>query len=72
MTVKGLEPELHRMNTRHQQEISDLRLLHKQELDELELRAARKTAQQMEQLRDFLTAEKEEALAREKELFRQR
>jgi len=72
MTVKGLEPELHRMNTRHQQEISDLRLLHKQELDELELRAARKTAQQMEQLRDFLTAEKEETLAREKELFRQR
>lgn len=70
--MKGLEPELHRMNTRHQQEISDLRLLHKQELDELELRAARKTAQQMEQLRDFLTAEKEEALAREKELFRQR
>jgi 5-azacytidine-induced protein 1 len=70
--VKGLEPELHRMNTRHQQEISDLRLLHKQELDELELRAARKTAQQMEQLRDFLTAEKEETLAREKELFRQR
>jgi len=72
MTVKGLEPELHRMNTRHQQEISDLRLLHRQELDELELRAARKTAQQMEQLRDFLTAEKEEALAREKELFRHR
>lgn len=70
--MKGLEPELHRMNTRHQQEVSDLRLLHKQELDELELRAARKTAQQMEQLRDFLTAEKEEALAREKELFRQR
>jgi len=70
--VKGLEPELHRMNTRHQQEISDLRLLHRQELDELELRAARKTAQQMEQLRDFLTAEKEEALAREKELFRHR
>lgn len=70
--MKGLEPELHRMNTRHQQEISDLRLLHKQELDELELRAARKTAQQMEQLRDFLTAEKEETLAREKELFRQR
>jgi len=72
MTVKGLEPELQRMNTRHQQEISDLRLLHKQELDELELRAARKTSQQMEQLRDFLTAEKEETLAREKELFRQR
>lgn len=70
--MKGLEPELHRMNTRHQQEISDLRLLHRQELDELELRAARKTAQQMEQLRDFLTAEKEEALAREKELFRHR
>lgn len=70
--MKGLEPELERMNTRHRQEISDLRLLHKQELDELELRAARKTAQQMEQLRDLLTAEKEEALAREKDLLKQR
>jgi 5-azacytidine-induced protein 1 len=72
MTVKGLEPELERMNTRHQQELSDLRLLHKQELDDLELRASRKTAQQMEQLRDQLTAEKEEALAKERELLRQR
>jgi hypothetical protein len=42
-------------------------LLHKQELDELELRAAQKTAQWMEQLGDKLTAEKEEALAKEKE-----
>ncbi|XP_033609333.1 uncharacterized protein LOC111869461 isoform X2 [Cryptotermes secundus] len=72
MTVKSLEPELQRMNIRHQQELSDLRLLHKQELDELELRATRKTAQQMEQLRDKLTAEKEEALAKEKEFLRQR
>lgn len=70
--MKGLEPELERMNARHQQELSDLRLLHKQELDDLELRASRKTAQQMEKLRDQLTAEKEEALAKERELLRQR
>ncbi|KDR14818.1 5-azacytidine-induced protein 1 [Zootermopsis nevadensis] len=72
MTVKSLEPELERMNTRHQQELSDLRLLHKQELDDLEIRASRKTSQQMEQLRDQLTAEKEQALAKEKELLSQR
>jgi 5-azacytidine-induced protein 1 len=72
MTVKSLEPELQRMNTRHQQELSDLRALHKMELDQLELKASQKTTQQMEQLRDQLTAEKEEALAKEKELLRQR
>ncbi|XP_069695012.1 calponin homology domain-containing protein DDB_G0272472 isoform X2 [Periplaneta americana] len=72
MTVKGLEPELQRMNTRHEQELADLRLLHKQELEELEARAVRKTAQQMDQLRDQMNAEKEEALAKEKELLRKR
>ncbi|KAJ9585490.1 hypothetical protein L9F63_002691, partial [Diploptera punctata] len=71
MTVKGLEPELQRLNTRHQQELADLRMLHKQELDELELRAARKTAQQIEQLRDQLNAEKEETVLKEKEILRQ-
>ncbi|XP_067006805.2 centrosomal protein of 131 kDa [Anabrus simplex] len=72
MTVKGLEPELQRMNTRHQQELSDLRLLHKQELEEIELRATRRSTQQMDQLREQLIKEKEDAITREKELIRQK
>lgn len=51
MTVKSLGPELEAMAIRHQQELCDLRSVHKREIEELELKAARKTQQQCELLR---------------------
>lgn len=70
--MKSLEPELQSMTLRHQQEITDLRALHTKELEDLELKAARKTQQQCEALRQQLTEEREKALAHEREIVRQR
>ncbi|XP_034241621.1 centrosomal protein of 131 kDa isoform X2 [Thrips palmi] len=72
LTVRGLEPELTRLNSQHEQEMSALRTLHAQELEQMEVRAARRAAQQMEVLREQLVQEKEEALARERDMLRQR
>lgn len=72
MTVKGLEPELQNMTARHQQELSDLRSLHKREIEDSELRNARKNQQQCEALRQQLTAEREQALGHERDILRQR
>ncbi|XP_031355246.1 centrosomal protein of 131 kDa isoform X2 [Photinus pyralis] len=72
MTVKGLEPELDKMNARHQQELMDLRMLHKREIEDMELRSARKLQQHCEALRDQLVTEREKALAQEREALRQR
>lgn len=72
LTVRGLEPELTRLNSQHEQEMSALRTLHAQELEQMEVRAARRAAQQMEVLREQLVQEKEDALTRERDLLRQR
>ncbi|KAF5306928.1 hypothetical protein FQA39_LY00158 [Lamprigera yunnana] len=72
LTVKGLEPELDKMTSRHQQELMDLRTLHKREIEDLELRSARKLQQHCESLREQLTVEREKALAHERDLLRQR
>lgn len=72
MTVKSLEPELESMNIRHQQELSDLRAIHKREIEDLELKAARRTQQQCEALRQQMAEEREKALAHEREILRQR
>lgn len=70
MTAKCFEPELEAMTQRHQQELADLRSLHKREIEDLELKAARKTQQQCEVLRQQLAAEHEKAVAHERELMR--
>lgn len=72
MTVKSLEPELESMSIRHQQELGDLRSIHKREIEDLELKAARRTQQQCEVLRQQLVEEREKALAHEREVMRQR
>lgn len=72
MTVKSIEPELEAMTVRHQQDLSDLRAIHKREIEELELKAARKTQQQCELLRQQMMEEREKALAHEREVMRQR
>ncbi|XP_017776428.1 PREDICTED: centrosomal protein of 131 kDa [Nicrophorus vespilloides] len=72
MTVKSIEPELQSMTVRHQQELADLRSLHKREIEDIELKNARKMQQQCEVLRQQLTEEREKALAHEREVIRLR
>ncbi|XP_039307400.1 centrosomal protein of 131 kDa isoform X1 [Solenopsis invicta] len=69
MTVKGLEPELHNMMEQHQQEIQELRRAHIKELQDTELRAMRRSNQQLEQLRIELTDSYEKMLAKEKDIL---
>ncbi|XP_050308827.1 centrosomal protein of 131 kDa [Anthonomus grandis grandis] len=72
LTVKSIEPEIQNMEKRQQQELADLRALHKREIEDLELKAARKLQQQCESLREQLVEEREKALAHEREVMRQR
>lgn len=69
MTVKGLEPELHNMMEQHQQEIQELRRGHIKELQDAELRALRKSNQQLEQLRIELGDSYEKMLTKEKDML---
>lgn len=69
MTVKGLEPELHSMMEQHQQEIQELRRAHIKELQDTELRALRRSNQQLEQLRIELTDSHEKMLSKEKDIL---
>lgn len=60
------------MEKRHEQELADVRALHKREIDDMELKAARKLHQQCESLRHQLVEEHEKNLAHEKDVMRQR
>lgn len=72
MTVKGLEPELRSMTEQHQLEIQNLRSVHLEELQNMDLRAVRRANQQMEHLRNELTENHEKLLNEEKEILRSR
>ncbi|XP_074036118.1 uncharacterized protein isoform X3 [Leptinotarsa decemlineata] len=72
LTVKSIEPEIQSMEKRQQQELADMRAIHKKEIEDLELKAARRMQQQCEALRAQLVEEREKALAHERELMRQR
>ncbi|NXG65660.1 CP131 protein, partial [Hemiprocne comata] len=72
ITVKGLEPEIQKLITKHKQDIKKLKMLHEAELLQSDERAARRYCQQAEELRGLLEREKEEQSQRERELARQR
>lgn len=72
MTVKGLEPEVQRIIQRHQQEMSEMRAWHADEMRETEDRCQRKIHMQMEDLREKLGKEKEDAIMRERDLSNRR
>ncbi|XP_063916009.1 centrosomal protein of 131 kDa [Zophobas morio] len=72
LTVKSIEPELHNLEKRQQQELTDLRMLHRKEIEDLELKNARRTQEQCEALRVQLVEEREKALAHEREVMRVR
>ncbi|ERL90999.1 hypothetical protein D910_08341 [Dendroctonus ponderosae] len=70
--IEGKTQKIKNMEKRQQQELSDLRALHKREIEDLELKAARKLQNQCETLREQLVAEREKALSHEREVVRQR
>ncbi|XP_037320100.2 centrosomal protein of 131 kDa isoform X1 [Pungitius pungitius] len=72
ITVKGLEPEIHKLISKHKQELKKLRTLHEAELLQADERAAQRYVHQCEELRQQLEREKEEQSQREKELAKQR
>ncbi|XP_060523404.1 centrosomal protein of 131 kDa isoform X2 [Cylas formicarius] len=72
LTVKSIEPEINNMERRHEQELADLRSVHKREIEDLELKMARKMQQQCESLREQLVNEREKALTHERDVMRQR
>ncbi|XP_073538681.1 centrosomal protein of 131 kDa isoform X3 [Phyllobates terribilis] len=72
ITVKGLEPEIQRLISKHKQEIRKLKALHEAELLQSDERAAQRYVRQAEELRLNLEREKEEVSQRERELAKQR
>ncbi|KAM4032735.1 centrosomal protein of 131 kDa isoform 3-T4 [Anomaloglossus baeobatrachus] len=72
ITVKGLEPEIQRLISKHKQEIRKLKALHEAELLQSDERAAQRYVRQAEEQRQNLEREKEEVSQRERELAKQR
>ena len=69
-TARGLEPELRRLMTQHQIELQSLRALHQDELMRSEQQHMTKTAQQLNALRERLDAERDDAVAKERDAMR--
>ncbi|XP_022069428.2 centrosomal protein of 131 kDa isoform X1 [Acanthochromis polyacanthus] len=72
ITVKGLEPEIQKLISKHKQELKKLRTLHEAELLQADDRAAQRYVRQCEELRQQLEKEKEEQCQREREQAKQR
>lgn len=72
ITIKGLEPEVQKLISKHKQELKKLRTLHEAELLQADERAAQRYVRQCEELRQQLETEKEEQCQRERELAKQR
>uniref|UniRef100_A0A8C2WWP3 Centrosomal protein 131 n=1 Tax=Cyclopterus lumpus TaxID=8103 RepID=A0A8C2WWP3_CYCLU len=72
ITVKGLEPEIQKLISKHKQELKKLRTLHEAELLQADDRVAQRYVRQCEELRLQLEREKEEQCHRERELAKQR
>ncbi|XP_061731961.1 centrosomal protein of 131 kDa isoform X2 [Nerophis ophidion] len=71
ITVKGLEPEIQKLISKHKQELKKLRSLHQAELLQAEQQGMQTCARQCEELRQQLEKEKEEQCQKERELARQ-
>ncbi|XP_049419203.1 centrosomal protein of 131 kDa isoform X3 [Epinephelus fuscoguttatus] len=72
ITVKGLEPEIQKLISKHKQELKKLRTLHEAELLQADERAAQRYVRQCEELRQQLEREKDEQCQKERELAKQR
>eukprot|EP00042_Codosiga_hollandica_P018752 m.55708 g.55708 ORF g.55708 m.55708 type:complete len:978 (-) comp48907_c0_seq1:2666-5599(-) len=71
-TIKGLEPEIERMMNQHKLEIKKLKELQEMELAKMKEGESYSVNRQVEQLRNRLEQEKEEAIIRERENARTR
>lgn len=71
MTVKGFEPELSQLIAHHKAELSRIKVAHDAELTTADERADRKYVHLIEELREQLAKEKQDACSRERELARQ-
>jgi 5-azacytidine-induced protein 1 len=72
LTVRGLEPEIQRLISKHKNEIAKLKTIHEAELLTADERASQRYIRMTEELRDQLEREKEVAIARERELAREK
>ncbi|CAM9405457.1 unnamed protein product [Lampetra planeri] len=68
ITVKGLEPEIQKLISKHKQELARLSGLHEAELQASDERAAKRYVQQIQELRAQLDKEKEAACQRERDV----
>lgn len=68
MTIKGIEPELNRMSSAYQEELSELRRIHQSQIEEIEATWHRRMAA----MRDKMDAEREQAVVMERENSRNR
>lgn len=72
LTVRGLEPEIQKLISNHKAELSKMKAIHDAELLAADERAAQRYIRMTEELRDQLEREKEVAIARERELAREK
>ena len=72
LTVRGLEPEIQQLIGRHKNELSKLKTIHEAELLASDERAAQRYIRLTEELRDQLEREKQQAIAHERDLARDR
>ncbi|XP_077359546.1 centrosomal protein of 131 kDa isoform X3 [Festucalex cinctus] len=72
ITVKGLEPEIQKLISKHKQELKKLRTLHEAELLHAEEQGAERCVRQCEELRQQLESEKEEQCRQERDSARRR
>ncbi|CAF1478867.1 unnamed protein product [Adineta ricciae] len=72
LTVRGLEPEIQKLISNHKAELSKMKAINDAELLAADERAAQRYIRMTEELRDQLEREKEVAIARERELAREK
>eukprot|EP00117_Sycon_ciliatum_P020002 scpid16263/ scgid17949/ 5-azacytidine-induced protein 1; Centrosomal protein of 131 kDa; Pre-acrosome localization protein 1 len=72
VTVKGLEPEIQRLISRHKAELRDQAANYEAKIRAADERAGRRYIRELEELKVRLNAEKEAACAKERETERQR
>ena len=72
MTVKGLEPEIQSLITKHKNELKKLKTIHDAELLQSDERAAQRYIKITEELRENYEREKEASIQRERDLCKQR
>lgn len=72
MTVKGLEPEIQALISKHKNEIKTLKTIHDAELLQADERAAQRYIRITEELRENYEREKEATVQKEKDICKQR